>query len=378
MMSREKSVQGDAIPFNLPYVPRRASEYINEALLHPIQQGDGYYAKKVEERIQAFYSNAPAVLLVPSGTAALELSFMLLDLKPGDEVIVPSFTFTSVATAITKFWAKPVFCDIDPVSGCLDVSFLESLINEHTRAISWVNYAGACPNLSELQRLARNYGLPLIEDAAHNFGILGVNQACLTGDLVTFSFHATKNIQCGEGGALIITDERYRERAYVIREKGTNRRAFKTGKVSKYSWVDRGSSYLLSEISSALLMAQLDEFEWIHSIRRNIIDYYAEELQDFLELEVLGNLRNAAHMFAALAPSRESRDLIVARSRSFKVELASHYEDLSSSPYGARMNSSTARNSIEFSSRIFRLPVYPDLRGREESVLDALKRAIQV
>lgn len=367
------------IPFSRPYISTKANHYIEIALSKDIQQGDGDYSKIVQDRIAGLYEDPSEVILTPSCTAALELSLMLLDLKPGDEVIIPSFTFTSIATAITKFWATPIFCDIDLRTGCLDTLDLERKISPRTKAISWVNYAGKTPNTSALKNIANKYKVFLIEDAAHNFGILGDNQNELTGDFVTFSFHATKNIQCGEGGALLIRNAQYRNRAHIIREKGTNRRDFLNGRVSKYSWVDRGSSYLISEVSAAILMSQLDDFVVIQEKRKQIVEYYNEQLRACNQITALENLQNSSHMFAVMTFSTEFRDQIVLQSKAMGVTLVSHYEDLATSPYAVRngLSSNSCPNSKIFSNRILRLPVYPELGADAERVVEVVKSILE-
>lgn len=360
------------IPFSRPYTPRNAIKHIDQALGSLVQQGDGRFSKNVEELISERYGQSP-VFLTPSCTAALELSLMLLDLKPEDEVIIPSFTFTSVATAVTKFWGTPVFCDIDKSTGCLDTNILEDLITPKTKAISWVNYGGLTPDINHLQKLSNEFGIPLIEDAAHNFRVLGKNQIDTTGDFVTFSFHATKNIQCGEGGALLVKNDKYIERAHVIREKGTNRRDFNRGIVSKYSWVDRGSSYLLAEINAALLFAQLQEFDLIQSRRSEIIKSYLHCLGEFEETDwgLLKGTDIASHLFVLLAPTESKRNALIKFLIEKNITAVSHYQDLASSPAGIRFSSKRYEcpNSKDFSSRIVRLPVFFELDAEQSEYI---------
>ena len=365
------------IPFSKPYTPSSASEHINQALNSLIQQGDGSYSKLIERLVSEKYG-ASQLFLTPSCTAALELSLMLLDIKAGDEVIIPSFTFTSVATAVTKFWATPVFCDIDTKTGCLDTDSLKELIGPKTKAISWVNYGGIIPEINHLKELSRQFNIPLIEDAAHNFLVLGKGQHEPTGDFVTFSFHATKNFQCGEGGGLLVTNKEYIERAHVMREKGTNRRDFNRGVVSKYSWVDRGSSYLLAEINSALLFAQLDEFEVIQRKRQEIVESYAASLAEFEEINwsVLKGTEHSAHLFALLAPNEQERSFLIKFLLEQDIVAVSHYQDLASSPAGIRYadRNSNCINSQDFASRIVRLPVFFELDfARQEIIVSTIK-----
>ena len=352
------------IPFTQPYVPPLSVKNIEKALKERVQQGDGMFSAEVVSKIESIYPDFTC-LLVPSCTSALELSMMLINLGPGDEVIVPSYTFPSAATAVTKFWATPVFCDIDFRTGCIDVELLEGLIGEKTKAITWVNYGGNTPNLSVLRKLSQKYKLTLIEDAAHCFGVSTDVDFGLTGDLVTFSFHATKNIQCGEGGALLIRKSNLVSRARIMREKGTNRHDFALGKVDKYKWIDRGSSYLLAEINSALLSAQLDAFGYIQSSRQNAITTYLEKLAPHLPkhwtLESF-NLQSA-HLLALIAPSKVQRDHFIFRMSKKSVTTVSHYEDLASSLGGKTFGKKSikCRKSIELSQRIVRLPVYTEM-----------------
>lgn len=376
MISEDKSIEG-YIPFSLPYAAQKSFQYISDALTGLVQQGDGHFSIKVQERIQDFYPDSVA-LLTPSCTGALELSMMILDLGPGDEVIVPSFTFTSAATAVTKFWATPVFCDIDPQTGCIDTNALKDLITPQTKAISWVNYGGLVPNLAELKSIAGEYELPLIEDSAHSFGIPSDFHNKTVGDFVTFSFHATKNFQCGEGGALLMKKEEYLERAHVMREKGTNRNQFSKGKVSKYSWVERGGSYLLAEVNSALLFAQLEEFDSIQARRSELVRKYENKIGQRLPegWRFLNGLEKASHLFAILAPSREARDNFINSLKSKNIIAVSHYEDLSNSVAGIRYGRTPneCTNSKQFSDKLVRLPLYYELSDNfQNRIIDEIE-----
>jgi dTDP-4-amino-4,6-dideoxygalactose transaminase len=223
------------------------------------------------------------VLLTPSCTHALEMASMLINLSPGDEVILPTYTFTSAATAITKFGATPVFVDIDEQTKGINVDQVVQAITSRTKAISWVNYAGTAPEIERIQKIAEENRIFLIEDNAHGLGgrykgkVLGS-----FGDLATQSFHGTKNIQCGEGGALVINNINLFERAEIIREKGTDRSKYLRGDIQKYQWIDQGSSYLLAEPLAALLQGNLEEFNRIHSHRLEIWNHYYEPKLFFL------------------------------------------------------------------------------------------------
>lgn len=364
------------IPFSKPYTPSDSIKYVQQALDSSIQQGDGQFSKLVETEISRKYNGMPSYL-TPSCTAALELSLMLLDIKPGDEVIIPSFTFTSVATAVTKFWGTPVFCDIDKNTGCIDANKIGDLISSKTKAISWVNYGGLTPDTDQLKKLSQDHGIPLIEDAAHNFGLLGERQREVTGDFVTFSFHATKNIQCGEGGSLLLANRSYLERAQIMREKGTDRIKFNQGFVSKYSWVDRGSSYLLAEVNAALLFAQIQAFSSIQLKRLSLIKVYQESLFKLEEYgwEILRGTEQASHLFALLAPTEAERNHFIDFLKQKNVLAVTHYQDLASSIAGRRFSdrNSDCPISRDFSARIVRLPVFFDLSIQDQTrVIDTI------
>lgn len=364
------------IPFSKPYTPSDSIKYVQQALESSVQQGDGQFSKLVETEISRKYNGMPSYL-TPSCTAALELSLMLLDIKPGDEVIIPSFTFTSVATAVTKFWGTPVFCDIDKNTGCIDTNKIGDLISSKTKAISWVNYGGLTPDTDQLKKLSQDHGIPLIEDAAHNFGLLGERQREVTGDFVTFSFHATKNIQCGEGGSLLLANASYLERAQIMREKGTDRIKFNQGFVSKYSWVDRGSSYLLAEVNAALLFAQIQAFSSIQLKRLSLIKVYQESLLKLEEYgwEILRGTEQASHLFALLAPTEAERNYFIDFLKQRNILAVIHYQDLASSIAGRRFSDrkSDCPISKDFSARIVRLPVFFDLSIQDQTrVIDTI------
>ena len=349
------------IPFSHPYVPTLSLNYIKGALESSTQQGNGQLSKLVEGTIQKLYPEYQA-FLVPSCTAALELSLMLLDIVTGDEVIISSYNFPSAATAVTKLGGTPVFCEIDSLTGCIDCDDVEMKVTSRTKAIIWVNYAGLSPNIIKLSEIAKEYNIALIEDAAHHFGSRPIQNQIRFSDFVTFSFHATKNIQCGEGGALLVKELKYVERAFVMREKGTNRRDQMLGKVLKYRWVDKGSSYLLPEICSALLCSQLDELEVILTKRRSLVELYQEELKDATDFgwDILQGTEHAGHLFALIAPNENSRDSLITQLKLKGITALSHYEDLSSSPAGLIYGSKGAicHRSVAFSQKIVRFPLF--------------------
>jgi dTDP-4-amino-4,6-dideoxygalactose transaminase len=373
-----KSRSQEKIPFSIPFVPKDAIELIEKALDSEIQQGNGEFAELAVSEIQSHYSDRQ-VFLTPSCTAALEMSLMLNDVGPDDEVIVPSFTFTSAATAVTKLFATPVFCDIDLQNGCLDVEMLERLVTPKTKVITWVNYAGLAPNLQYIKDLSKERGIALVEDASHNFGELTINQKELTGDCVVFSFHASKNLQCGEGGALLVRDDELVRKARIIQEKGTNRHEFSMGKVDKYKWVGKGGSYLLAEINSALLVSQLQSFKNIQKERKELVSRYMKiaPILEEVDWQVMKGVEKAAHLFALVAPNELVRNEFIRQLNEESVTTVSHYEDLSSSPAGQVYGKKTnlmMRNSIDLSKRIVRLPLYVGLGDRQEIVIEAVRR----
>jgi dTDP-4-amino-4,6-dideoxygalactose transaminase len=258
----------------------------------------------------------------------------------------------------------------------------ESLISPRTKVITWVNYGGLGINVTELSELALEKGINLVEDAAHNFGVPTLGNDNASGDLAVFSFHATKNLQCGEGGAILVRKNQHIEKIYCIREKGTNRRDFNLGKASKYRWVSKGGSYLLSEINSALLMAQINEFNNIQSNRKETSLYYVQELQDLegSSWSLLPGTDRASHLFALLAPSLSMRDRMIKALAEEGILAVSHYEDLASSPAGEKYGKKhqySIRHSKVFSEQIIRLPLYYDIGSNRERVITAVKKSLQ-
>jgi len=307
----------NVIPFNIPYTPDISKKYVQEVLNSHHQQGVGPYTAKASKIISEL-AGGGYTLLTPSCTHALEMASMLANLGPGDEVILPSYTFTSAVIAVTKFVAPPVFADIEKDTKGINVHHARELITSRTKAISWVNYAGITPDLDGLKELRNEFGLFLIEDNAHSLGG-SYNTLPLGsfGDFATQSFHATKNIQCGEGGALIINDSKFIERAEVIREKGTNRRKFLQGEVQKYQWVDQGSSYLLAESLAAQLLGQLENFTQIQEKRMMTFEKYRTSLIEWsyskgVELQFVRNTdSHTAHMFYMVMDSQEKRNRLI-------------------------------------------------------------------
>lgn len=360
------------IPFNKPYITDASKKYVTEALESDHQQGDGPFTKRVSKMVSDLVGGGH-VLLTPSCTHALEMASMLGNFGPGDEVILPSYTFTSAATAITKFGATPVFVDIDPDSKCIDANQVADAVTHKTVAISWVNYAGVAPDIEALQSISEKYKLLLIEDNAHGLGGTYKGKPLGSfGDFATQSFHATKNIQCGEGGAIIINRREFIERAEIIREKGTDRKRYINKEVQKYQWVDNGSSYLLAETLAAVILGQLEVFEIIQKIRHQQIKMYEAlfaKMNSSLagEIQVGKNLKNSSHMFY-LEVSEHKRKLFIERV-SEHVNVTSHYQPLHNSQKGKQFErkSISMIQSNNFANRIVRLPIYSQINLLETS-----------
>ncbi len=351
------------IPLNKPFVSDKSRQYVLEALDSNHQQGDGSFSGRASKLVSDLVGGGH-VLLTPSCTHALEMASMLSNLGPGDEVILPSFTFTSAATAVSKFGATPIFVDIEMETKGIDVNQVREAITPKTKAISWVNYAGVAPDVESLQDLAKEFDLLLIEDNAHGLGGKYKGKPLGSfGDFATQSFHATKNIQCGEGGALVINNKKYIERAEIIREKGTDRSRFIRGEINKYQWVDQGSSYLLAESLAAILLGQLENFEYIQGKRQNAFAKY-------FEIDPMGSLSSnfskgyqVAHMFFLQFRKSRDRESVKLELNKQGVGVASHYQSLHLSKFGKRFSNSISENSntSQIVSTILRFPVWPDL-----------------
>ncbi len=369
------------IPFNIPYVPEISKQYVLDALESSHQQGDGPFTARASKMVSDLVGGGH-VLLTPSCTHALEMASMLANLGPGDEVILPSYTFTSAATAISKFGATPVFVDIEMETKGINVNQVREAITPRTKAISWVNYAGVAPDIEGLQALAKEFGLLLIEDNAHGLGGSYMGKPLGSfGDFATQSFHATKNIQCGEGGALVINRPEYITRAEIIREKGTDRSKFIRGEVKKYQWVDQGSSYLLAESLAAILLGQLESIDAIHEKRKDVFNRYSQSLKNWSEERSIGtnfegnNASHSSHMFPLVLNSKNSRDNLISELQKFGIQAMFHYQSLADSSKGRIYKSkfSTTVNSQKLSNQLLRLPIYFDLKEAQQTyVIDTI------
>jgi dTDP-4-amino-4,6-dideoxygalactose transaminase len=370
------------IPFNKPYVVGKEFEYIQQAVDNLHLSGDGPFTKRCEALLEQELG-VPRALLTTSCTHALEMAALLLDIKPDDEVIIPSFTFVSTVNAFVLRGARAVFIDIRPDTLNLDESHLERLITPRTRAIVVVHYAGVGCEMNTILDVAQRHGVPVIEDNAHGlFGRYRGKYLGTVGCLATLSFHETKNFTCGEGGALLINDPQFIERAEIIREKGTDRSRFFRGEVDKYTWMDVGSSYVLSDILAAFLYAQLEVRELIQSRRNRIWEYYYAQLKDWagnygVQLPfVPAHCEQPYHMFHLLLGSLEERQALIRHLSSHQINAIFHYQPLHLSSMGRRFGGKAGDCPVAeaTSDRLLRLPFYNDMDEPDQArVVNAIK-----
>jgi dTDP-4-amino-4,6-dideoxygalactose transaminase len=366
------------IPFNRPWMTGRELEYIREAHEHGHLAGDGMFSKRCHTWLEKQVGCQKA-LLTHSCTSALEMAAILLDLEPGDEIIMPSFTFVSTANAFVLRGAVPVFVDIRPDTLNIDENLIEAAITPRTRAICVVHYAGVGCEMDTIAAIAARHGLAVIEDAAQ--GIMSRYKGRPLGSigaLGALSFHETKNVIAGEGGALLINDARFCERAEIIREKGTNRSRFFRGEVDKYTWVDVGSSYLPGEIIAAFLASQLEHAESITARRMAIWQRYYDWAAS---LEANGDVRRPivptecvhnAHMFYLLLRDIETRTRFIGALKAAGIGAVFHYVPLHSSPAGQRFCRVAGRMTVtdDVSDRLVRMPLWAGLEDHQQFVLD--------
>ena len=374
------------IGFNRPAMPETAYQYLREAVRNMHLSGDGPFTKRCHTLLEQILG-APKVLLTTSCTHALEMAALLLDIRPGDEVVVPSFTFVSTVNAFVLRGARPVFADIRPDTLNLDERALPSLLTERTRAVVPVHYAGVGCEMDAIGRAADSVGAAVVEDNAHGlFGRYRGRPLGTLGQLSTLSFHETKNISCGEGGALVLNDPEMIERAEIIREKGTNRSRFFRGQVDKYTWVDVGSSYLPSDALAALLLAQLEMREQIQARRRAIWDRYRAELGEWADESQVGlphvppHCDQPAHLFYLLLPTLADRQGMIAHLKAAGVVATFHYVPLHLSKMGVRLGGRPGSCPVSeaVSDRLVRLPLYFDLSDSDQSRVIAAVQAFQV
>lgn len=372
------------IPFNKPHLTGSEHGYMAEAVANGHISGDGGFTK----RCHALLENSlgvPRALLTTSCTHALEMAAILLGIQAGDEVIVPSFTFVSTVNAFVLRGARPVFCDIRPDTLNMDERLLPGLITPRTRAIVPVHYGGIGCEMDAIMELADRHGIAVVEDNAHGlYGAYRGKRLGTFGCLATQSFHETKNLHCGEGGALLVNDPALVERAEIIREKGTNRSRFFRGQVDKYTWVDLGSSYLPSDLLAAFLLAQLESVADIQARRRRVWEYYHLQLAEWAAARgvqlpcIPGHCDQAFHLYYMLMPSLDDRQRLIAGLKERGILSVFHYLPLHLSPMGERFGGRAGDCPVteSVSDRLVRLPFYNDLTEEEQELVVGAIREI--
>ncbi|WP_445166413.1 dTDP-4-amino-4,6-dideoxygalactose transaminase [Mycolicibacterium sp. Dal123E01] len=361
------------IPFNKPSIVGSELIYVGQAVAGGHASGDGPFTRRAEAALAESFG-AKRVLLTTSCTSALEMAALLCDLKPGDEVIVPSYTFVSTANAFVLRGATPVFVDVRPDTLNIDERLIEQAITPRTRAIFPVHYGGVACEMDTIMDIANRHGLLVVEDAAQGVPARYKDRALGTiGHLGCYSFHETKNISCGEGGALVVNDPSLELRAEILREKGTNRSQYMRGEVDKYTWVDVGSSYVLSDMLAAFLLGQIESMDKITRRRGEIFDRYASILAPLVERgliripEVPQHCTTSYHMFYVLTADIEERTALAAHLRAAGVLAVFHYVPLHSSPFARSLGTpqETLPQTEDLSARLLRLPMYFDLTDWE-------------
>jgi len=361
------------IPFNKPSIVGSELIYVGQAVAGGHASGDGPFTRRAQKLLEERFG-AQRILLTTSCTAALELAALLCDFGPGDEVILPSFTFVSTANAVVLRGATPVFVDIRPDTLNIDERLIEAAITPRTRAIFPVHYAGIACEMDEIMAIARRHRLLVVEDAAQGVFAKYKGQWLGTiGHLGCYSFHETKNFSCGEGGALVINDPALEERADILREKGTNRSQFLRGQIDKYTWVDIGSSYVLSDMLAAFLLGQLENMEKITARRREIYLRYATAFTPMVERGMIRipfmpkHCTPNYHMFYVLTSGLAERTALIEHLGQAGILAVFHYVPLHSSPFAQSlgMPNSDLPVTDDTSNRLLRMPMYYDLSDRE-------------
>lgn len=367
----------DLIPFNRPYMTGKELEYIIEAKSRNMLAGDGLFTKRCHEWIENI-TGCQKALLTHSCTAALEMAALLLDIKPDDEIIMPSYTFVSTANAFVLRGGVPVFVDIRKDTLNIDENLIESAITQRTKAIVAVHYAGVACEMDTILAIAKKHGLKVVEDAAQ--GVMSSYKGRMLGsigDLGAYSFHETKNVISGEGGALLVNDSELEVRAEIIREKGTDRSRFFRGEVDKYTWQEVGSSYLPGELISAFLWAQLEHAEEITAARIRAWNYYHEKLVELENLDLIrrpivpSDCKHNAHMYYILLSPKIDRQQLLSSLKASGIYSVFHYVPLHSSPagklYGRSHGSLDVTNNL--SERIVRLPLWIGLTDEQQDLI---------
>lgn len=376
--------------YSKPFIKRDDTEAVMKALSRGNVQGNGEICKKVENRIRKLL-DAHSVFLTTSGTHALEGALMSLDIKHGDEVICPSFTFVSTANAIIRQGARPVFAEIDKATLNIDIDDALKRITRRTKAIVPVHYAGFSCDMERLVRVASERNIHIVEDAAQAIGAKYNGRHLGTfGDFGCFSFHSTKNIICGEGGAIVVNNRKFDERIQIVREKGTNRFLFLDGKIEKYTWVDAGSSFVISDILAAFLSAQFDKLSFVNKKRRAIFEMYMKGLKRLEKRELISlphpekRSQGNGHIFWILLRGDISQKLFIESLKKKGIECTHHYVPLHSSPFGIKRlgyKKSDLPITEYAAAQLVRLPLHPYLKEKEidyiiENIYDVLTNRI--
>lgn len=370
------------IPFNKPFFSGKEIEYIRDAVGRGKISGNGYYTQLCQEYFMHEYSFKKC-LLTTSCTDALEMAAILCDIKPGDEVIIPSYTFVSTANAFVLRGAKIVFADSRPDHPGINEDQIEDLITSNTKVIVPVHYAGVACDMDKIMALADKYNLLVVEDAAQAIDSFYKGKPLGSiGHFGCFSFHETKNIQCGEGGMLVVNDVRFIPRSEIIWEKGTNRAEFFRGEINKYGWVDIGSSFLPSELTAAFLYAQLEKLKYIQSLRTEIWQRYYQELRKLNSKEISlpffpDYSTNNSHMFYLILNSAEQRSTLLNVLKERGILAVFHYLSLHKSPYYKdKHDGRELRESDRYSECLLRLPLFNDLELNVKHITDIINREI--
>ena len=370
------------IPFNRPFAAGNEIDYLRDAISTAKFSGDGTYSLQCHRLLEQSLGVQKA-LLTTSCTHALEMAALLLGIAPGDEVILPAFTFVSTANAFVLRGARPVFVDIRADTLNIDQNLIEERITERTKAIVLVHYAGVGCEMEAILAIARAHSIAVLEDNAHGlYGRYRGRYLGTFGQLAALSFHETKNFSCGEGGALLINDAQFNQRAEIIREKGTDRSRFFRGEIDKYNWVDVGSSYLPSDLLAAFLRAQLEHRDQIQSARRKVWENYARELATWARTAgvrfpiIPPGCEQSYHMFYLIMPSLESRQALISHLASSGILAVFHYLPLHLSPMGRRLGGRQGDCPVTESvaDRLLRLPFFTGMTGSEQTeVIEAVR-----
>jgi len=377
------SAENIKVPFNKPCLTGKELEYVADSVKSGSLVGNGEYTRKCEALLENAFG-AKKVLLTGSCTDALEMASLLIGLEPGDEVITPSYTFVSTVNAFILRGARPVFVDIREDTLNIDETRIEEKVTERTRAIFPVHYGGVGCEMDAITEIAGRHNLTVVEDAAQGVNARYKSRYLGTiGELGAYSFHGTKNYTCGEGGAIVINHDDFIERSEILREKGTNRSQFLRGEIDKYTWVDVGSSYLLSDILAAFLYAQLESMAEIQGKRKAVFDLYCQELKPLEETQALrlpvipDGCETNYHLFYILLPSERKRNELMDNLKQAGIQAVFHYIPLHTSPMGARFGCGAGELPVteSISGRLLRLPFYADLqREQQEFVIQTVKK----